>query len=232
MKSVADRRRDLTSTLAPRIDRLMGGDFVSLLKEQKVKPDDVLTVFGQYRHYCSRFPKFLSILLARTDSDVARRPLIENLWEESGEGIAQNSHLHLLDRFLTALSVKLKSDSGLSLEVAPGAAVSKYVDAIERFLLSQPLAAGFGFIGPGTEEVTSKQYSIFFESLRSYELLADSDLIFFASHIQADVRHANLFWHALENICESDDDWRHVKSGAEASLDLELTFWKELVDEL
>lgn len=225
MMTTIDRRNELTEALRPRVDRLIESEFASLLKNQSIQPADVLGAFRQYRHYCSRFPKFLSLLLARSESEVARRPLIANLWEESGEGNLQNSHLQLLDRFLNATA-------GGSPDVSPGAAVSKYVFEIERYLWNQPVAAAFGFIGPGTEEITSRQYSIFLEALRGYQLWSESDLIFFASHIEADVRHANLFWDALANICKSEEDWRQVKVGAEASLDLELTFWKELVADL
>lgn len=228
--TLEERRRKLGHDLKPHIEALLGTVFLRDLESARLDPKKVGAIFSQYRHYCSGFTGFLEILLQRTNSPIVQKPLLENLWEERGSGNANLSHVTMLDDFVVAWGVA----TGLTPEEAkrfPKAEVpvTSFLNDIREHLQKAPLAAAFGFIGPGTEEVTSEQYARFLKGLRSYGLVAEEKLAFFDVHIAADIQHANFFWQALEQVALTESDWDDVTAGAKHSLTRETKFWNEMV---
>ena len=136
----------------------------------------------------------------------------------------------MLAKFLAGWACAAGIDQLKRPEIRP--AVRSFVDDILSYLQSASLPAAFGFLGPGTEEVTSEQYKMLLEGLRSYRLVNEADLEFFSAHITADVRHADTFWTALEQIAKTEEEWNEVYTGARHSLIRETKFWNELAGEL
>ena len=224
------RRLSLNAVLKPHIEDLLNSAFVRNLEAGRVEPAKVWQVFSQYRHYCSAFTEFLEILLQRTTSPVAQKPLLENLWEEKGSGDSAKTHVRMLEDFVGAWGEAL-GRTPESIRVLPPAEapVTEFVRDIRSHLQTATLASAFGFIGPGTEEVTSQQYTCFLRGLKSYGLVENSKLAFFEVHIVADIQHANLFWQALEQVAHTEADWLEVTSGAKQSLLRETQFWNEIM---
>lgn len=225
-----ERRAKLAVSLRKDIEALHASTSLQAISSGKVKPEYIWQAFGQYLHYCGSFPRFLGVIISRTTSPVARQPLIENLWEESGSGLGGKSHVLMLENFLASWARAAGIDPLKRPEIRP--AVRSFVDDILSYLQSASLPAAFGFLGPGTEEVTSEQYRLLLEGLRSYGLVQETDLEFFTAHITADVRHADTFWTALEQIAKTEEEWNEVYTGARHSLVRETKFWNELAGEL
>lgn len=224
-----ERRIKLKSELQPLIGALMKSPVILSIIDGKASSEFVWHVFMQYRFYCARFPQFLGALLARTAEPIARQPLVENLWEESGSGDSAKSHVAMLDTFLLAWARAIgKNQSEFESWLQPREAVDSFVTEVLALLNSESLPFAFGFLGPGTEEVTTEQYTRLLEGLRGYHLVEESDLEFFAAHIIADIKHADTFWNALEQVSKSDADWNDVAAGAKKSLERETMFWNEL----
>lgn len=229
MIDLKQRRKEMTNYLSPLVNKLLEGPFSKGLNQGTFHPNFVGQVFGEYRLYCASFPKFLGTLLARTDEEIARRPLIINLWEESGEGDLEKTHLKMLDRFLLAWSqAKPKGETFAPVGFVSKTATKDFCDDIQNYLATKSAPQVFGFIGPGTEEVTARQYELFVAGLRKYSMVSEKDLEFFSAHMVADVRHADLFWNALENVCKTEADWGLAAEGAKASLEMEIQFWANL----
>ena len=229
MHDPMSRRERLTAVLQPLIHDLTHCSFATKLQGRELEAHDVLTTFRQYRFYCASFPQLLATLLARVDDELVRRPLVINLWEESGEGDLTKTHLKMLDRFISSWSKALNVIDTDRRE--PQGPVSIFVSGASSYLKERSLPAAFGFIGPGTEGVTSQQYEIFLDGLRKYELVKEDDLQFFSAHIETDVRHANLFWEGLHAVCGNDDGaWIEAERGALDSLKLEKEFWNQVIE--
>lgn len=228
--SIETRRSNLNAVLGPDIKGLLESTFVRDLEAGRMEPGKIWQIFSQYRHYCAGFTEFLEILLSRTASPVAQKPLLENLWEEKGSGDSMKTHVRMLEDFVGAWGEALgktpESSRALPSAEAP---VAGFVRDIRTHLQSAPLPSAFGFIGPGTEEVTSRQYSRWLRGLKTYGLVESSKLEFFEVHIVADIQHADHFWQALEHVASSEADWLEVVSGAKRSLRLETQFWNEIV---
>jgi len=231
MVELNQRRRDLMMSLSPKVDKLLSSSFSRGLLNKTHSPECILRAFQEYRVYCASFPKFLGTLLSRSDDEVVRQPLIINLWEESGEGDLRKTHLKMLDRFLSSWSESIGLKNW-EIAATSGTVTRKFSSDIHSYLQTKSLPEVFGFIGPGTEEVTTKQYELFVKGLRGYGLVNDGDLEFFTTHLVADVRHADLFWDALAAVCVSEDSWHLAQQGASASLDLEIVFWENLLKEV
>ncbi len=228
---MSERRAILSQELRPHIEALLDTRFTRELEAASLDPRKVGAIFAQYRHYCAGFTGFLETLLQRTSLPIAQKPLLENLWEERGSGDSAKSHVTMLDDFLVAWN----EATGLAahearVHPAANTAVSSFLGDIREHLEHAPLAAAFGFIGPGTEEVTSEQYAGFLRGLRAYGLVSEAKLAFFEVHIAADIQHANLFWQALEKVATTEAEWRDVAAGAKRSLVREVQFWNEMVE--
>ncbi len=221
-----ERRLKLSADLKPAVNKLLSSRVFRAIESRQADPKSIWTVFNDYRHYCANFPQFLELILVRTNSPIARQPLIDNLWEESGSGDKSKSHVAMLDTFLDSWGRAAGMSSTKTLEPSP-AAVS-FVDDILKYVKTASLPAVFGFFGPGTEEITSEQYVVLLKGLRSYGLVGEEKLGFFGTHITADIKHADVFWQALENVASSEADWLDVTQGARDSLKRETQFWSEM----
>lgn len=225
-----ERRAKLNSNLRPDVAEMMSSAIFKQIESGQLEPAKIWAYFAQYQHYCTSFPRFLGALLSRTNLPVARQPLIENLWEESGSGDVRKSHVEMLETFLKSWGQAIGLTEAAMASRAPKNPVVSFVDDISSYLASASMPSAFGFIGPGTEEITSEQYAVFLTGLRSYGLVDESKLEFFAAHIDADIRHANVFWDALDHIAIEESDWVDVERGARQSLKRETKFWKEMAE--
>ncbi len=222
------RRLKLSADLKKDVGELLSSRMFQQIENRQADPKQIWYVFADYRHYCANFTKFLEIIMSRTDSLIAKQPLIENLWEESGSGDGSKSHVAILETFLASWGRAIGMSSNEILEIKPSPVVTSFVDEILIYLKTAPLPAAFGFVGPGTEEITSQQYSVFLEGLRSYQLVGENELAFFSTHIDADIKHADVFWSALDQVAATESDWLAVAQGARESIKRETQFWNEM----
>lgn len=228
--TLEERRRQLGQELRPHIANLLDSPFTRDLEAGRLNPHQLWTIFSQYRHYCQEFTGFLEALLKRTDSAIAQKPLLENLWEERGSGDDKKSHVVMLENFVGAWGEALGMTAVEARSLAPARPpIQSFVTDIRKYLVEAAVPAAFGFVGPGTEEVTSEQYSRFLKGLRSYRLVENSKLEFFEVHIATDIQHANFFWQALDQVALTERDWLDVSEGAKHSLSRETKFWNEMM---
>lgn len=223
-----ERRQKLSAALQSDLESLMTSQVLQEIGNGRADPRSVWLVFSQYQYYCKSFPLFLEAILTRTTSVIARQPLLDNLWEEAGSGDVAKSHPAMLETFLESWGFACGIPKPQMLTSEPSRPVVSFVEDILTFLRTAPLPAAFGFLGPGTEEITSQQYKLILRGLRSYGLVDELKFEFFSAHITADIKHAEAFWDALEDVARTEDDWLNVERGARESLKREVKFWKEM----
>ncbi len=178
----------------------------------------------QYSVYCASFPRCLAAVAANVPDDATRSPLIENLWEEHGEGEISRSHRALYERFATALDIP--GQEKRENQALP--TTRQYVDELFDLCHSEHFLIGLGALGPGTELFTSQEYESLFAGLIRYDFLSEYDLEFFKAHIGLDDTH---YAEMLEAILPWAEDVAHqerIRHGAERAVRMEAEFWDGL----
>src|SRR2546421_3407767 len=84
--------QQLEADLRPGIERILTHPFLQRLAEASITSSQLREFTLQYNIYCSHFPRYLAAVAANVPDDATRLSLIENLWEEHGEGNLDLSH--------------------------------------------------------------------------------------------------------------------------------------------
>jgi pyrroloquinoline quinone (PQQ) biosynthesis protein C len=184
-------------------------------------------VFSQYKFYCEKFPSFLNLISDRFSAHREVAVLRENLAEELGLTNAGVSHLALFEKFIGSIEAHLEERK----PHVRGSAVSEYISKLDSFLAGANFFESLGAIGPGTEEITPKQYSHILTGLKRY---ANStfDTEFFSVHISGDRVHAEEIRRCFQEVAKTDHESESFLRGAERALILEKCFWDELQIEM
>jgi len=183
--------------------------------------EELQIVFSEYRPYCDVFPRLLSAVAANTPDDTIRFTLIDNLWDEYGNGDIAKSHRALYDRFLASLGVPPDA------VVQSAYATKRYVTKCLNFCKDSHYLCGLGFLGPGTESFTNSEYSTIYNGLRKLNDRSSGnlDLEFWEVHIDVDEDHAAECIEAISASCCTDKDVERVMEGAMFAIEAEREFW-------
>lgn len=214
----------LEAELQPMISQILDHPFLNRLAEGRLSQEQLRYFAMQYSVYCSYFPRFLAASAANVPDDRTRMPIMENLWEEHGEGRIERSHRVLYEQF--ALALGLSADDLHRVSPLPNtrACVENLLDLCEEGHFLESLGA----LGPGTEYFTTKEYLKILTGLRNYPQLSETDLVFWEVHTELDEEHYSEMIDALRPWTRTSVEESLVRHGAIKAIELEVLFWDGL----
>lgn len=182
----------------------------------------------QDRHIAYMFPKLIGLIIARLPANNeytvrARMPLIENLWEESGDGCHESAHSTLMDRLLLSIGVP---EAEMCVDPLP--TTCRFVDMQFELTEANPMS-GIGAFCYANEYLALREYP----PIQSAVLTAfpKSDIRFFEANWEADGRHTQLAEQSMTMLCQSEADYTAIRRGATLALEARVNFYDGICQE-
>jgi pyrroloquinoline-quinone synthase len=162
------------------------------------------------------------LLTASSISDIhSKIILVQNIWEELGEGTVEKSHVMILTRFLRDIHFDFANLIILD-------ETRLYLNEMKKIILSDPYCA-LGALGPANEYLLKLEYKKIFnayEKLKTLENLPEAS--FFKINLEADQSHSALLFSLIERITETEEDSEKVIEGNLKALDARIRFYDGL----
>ena len=165
-----------------------------------------------------RFPCLLALVIATIEDPVLRQPLVQNLWEEHGEGRADRTH--------HALFCDLMRSAGVEPISHPNSSTEEYIGAQESLARTGSLV-GLGVFCYANEYITLREFEPLERSAR--RCYPGADISFFEANRQVDARHAQETEAVILAVARSSSDFAAVEEGLELALDARAAFYTGLL---
>lgn len=220
--------KELENELREGIDKILHHPFLKRIDDAWLNQTQLKYFVEQYSVYCRYFPRFLAAAAANIPDDKTRMPIVENLWEEHGEGKLSKSHRILFNKFAASLGLSEKDLDA----VEPLATTRICCENLINLCHDGHFIESLGALGPGTEFFTNEEYSIIANGLRKYDYLSDKDIEFWLVHISLDEDHYSEMIDCLRPWANTLENRYLIKTGAKKAIDLEILFWDGLEDNL
>ncbi len=218
----------LKGELREGIDTIINHPFIQRIKSGQLNKKQFRYFVEQYGIYCNYFPRFLAAAAANITDEKTRFPIIENLWEEHGEGDFRRSHRVLFNNFALAFDLDVMDLS----KSTPLPSTQKCVSELFDMCLHAHFLESLGALGPGTEYFTSEEYAAIEEGLKQYDVLNEPDYEFWTAHISLDEDHYSDMEAVLVPHIHSEENRNLITRGAHKAIELEILFWDGLEENL
>lgn len=218
----------LKQDLRQGIDRIIQHPFIKRIESGRLNKEQFQFFVEQYGIYCNYFPRFLAAAAANIPNEKTRYPIIENLWEEHGEGIFSRSHRVLFNNFALAFDLDV-----MDLEKSKALpSTNKCVQELFQLCLNGHFLESLGALGPGTEYFTSEEYGAIEAGLKLYDTLSEKDIEFWTVHISLDEDHYSDMEKILIPYITNEESKAMISKGAHTAIYLENIFWDGLEEHL
>lgn len=190
-----------------------------LLKRKKnMSKEDLILWLTQEYFVSVEFVNWFLNSASLTKNISAKIILVENIWEELGEGKKENAHVSILAEFLSKIGIKEEE-----IKILPE--TKMYLDIMKKITTSHFLKS-LGALGPANEYLLKLEYLIMFDSykiLKEKENLPDSK--FFQINLTADESHSEKLFNLIEKISITDEEKNLVINGNLEALDARNFFY-------
>lgn len=220
--------KSLEAELQESINKILKHPFLKRIEDGWLDKRQLQYFVKQYSVYCRYFPRFLAAAAANIPDDRTRMSIIENLWEEHGEGKIAKSHRILFNQFAASLEVSV--DDLDQAEALPTTRIC--CENLINLCHDGHFLESLGALGPGTEFFTNEEYSIIVRGLQKYDFLSEKDIEFWTVHISLDEGHYSEMIESIEPWANTLENRYLIKTGAKKAIDLEILFWDGLEDNL
>ncbi len=210
--------------LKPKIAQILNHPFLERIASGTLTKEQLRFFTLQYSIYCSYFPRFLAAAAASVPDDRTRMPIMENLWEEHGEGKIQASHRVLYENYAKGLGLEPKDLLAAVPLPNTRACVENLLDLCEEGHFLESLGA----LGPGTEYFTTAEYLKILGGLRRTNLFSEDHLEFWVVHTTLDEEHYAEMIDAIRFWTKSSTEESMIRLGAIKAIELEVLFWDGL----
>ncbi|EQA44187.1 Iron-containing redox enzyme [Leptospira broomii serovar Hurstbridge str. 5399] len=190
-------------------------------REKRMERSDLLLWLKQEYFVSVAFVNWFLNAAAISDSVSSKIVLVENIWEELGEGKEDEAHVSLLKRFLAEMEESVTAE-----DLLPETA--QYLGLMQRITTTDFLAA-LGALGPANEYLLKLEYGRMFLSykeLKSRILLPDGK--FFQVNLDADESHSEKLFRLIQEVADDEPKRERVREGAILALNARLVFYDGL----
>jgi len=153
----------------------------------------------------------------------AKIVLVQNIWEELGEGNPDLSHVQILTQFLSKIGISEKE-----LNILPH--TEKYLKIMKEITNSNFYSA-LGALGPANEYLLKLEYGIMYNSYQDLKLREKlPEAYFFQVNLEADESHSAKLFRLIDSICVDSEKKEQVIKGNKDALDARMLFYEGLME--
>ncbi|EMF82327.1 hypothetical protein LEP1GSC188_1700 [Leptospira weilii serovar Topaz str. LT2116] len=190
-------------------------------KERRMEKEDLLLWLRQEYFVSVDFVNWFLNTAAISDSVDAKIVLVSNIWEELGEGNAEDSHVRILKKFLSDMGETVQDIHRLP-------KTKSYLDLMRKITTTDFYSA-LGALGPANEYLLKLEYSRIFRSYRDLkERVCLPEGKFFQVNLSADESHAEKLFRLIEVVADTEEKRNRVMEGNRLALDARLVFYDGL----
>jgi len=194
----------------------------------------------QYQGYTSWFPKYLTCVMSKLESDQHRAYFQENLEEESGnldeETIQQLEALGIQEAWVQGiphpiLFRRFQVALGIDARTQPLCTAAILWRKKFRMMLERATACeAIGAMGLGTESMVKYIYRPITTAIQKHTDLDREAYVFFELHSEVDDEHAELMMKVADDLAQDDPrNIQQIQRGMEQALELRAEFWDAML---
>ncbi|MCC5813501.1 MAG: iron-containing redox enzyme family protein [Leptospira sp.] len=191
-------------------------------KKSHIDLDSMLLWLSQEYHVSVSFVNWFLYTAAQTDDQYAKIVLVENIWEELGEGDLSQTHVSILDKFLENLNYNTEKRIFLP-------HTKNYLDYMLS-IVQKSFFHGIGALGPANEYLLKLEYSIMRNLYLTLQKNHDLPTpVFFQVNLSADEGHSKRLFDLIESTANTQEKRIAVEEGNRLALDARLIFYDGLM---
>ncbi|MGJ4733570.1 iron-containing redox enzyme family protein [Leptospira levettii] len=190
------------------------------LKERNLRMsfDDLILWLSQEYFVSIGFVDWFLLVAANTRDQKAKIVLVENIWEELGEGNISETHVSILTSFLEQLNFDFAKH-----QILPE--TKTYLDKMKS-VIDLGFFYGLGALGPANEYLLKLEYSqianAYHQLKREFNLPEGK---FFQVNLDADEGHSKRLFDLIETVCITEESKKQVIEGNRLALDAREDFY-------
>jgi len=188
--------------------------FMQDFAQGKVPKENLARFAASYCFQVDQFKRFVAQVYANAEPRDVRELMLENLWEEHGEGDDSRDHTALVAKFARALGAEIED----IYDVEPIRESRQWVDRILQVCRDEDFVVGLAAISFGIEFRTQTM-AFLGQIYREQYGLSEDDLEFFFMHIEADEEHAGRAIELVRRYCTTEELLERCKAGVREVLD-------------
>ena len=151
----------------------------------------------------------------------AKIVLVQNIWEELGEGKLENSHVKILEEFLNQIQFNFNN-----LKLFSG--TEKYLQRMKE-IIEMGFLESLGALGPANEYLLKLEYGTIAQSYNALkQKLNLPEAKFFQVNLNADESHSKKIFELIEKIAISPKQQQRVIRGNLLALEARILFYEGL----
>ncbi|MGV3666986.1 MAG: iron-containing redox enzyme family protein [Leptospira bouyouniensis] len=180
--------------------------------------EDLLLWLSQEYFVSIGFVDWFLLVAAKTEDQKAKIVLVENIWEELGEGKIAETHVSILTDFLNQLNFDF-----LSHKMLPE--TKTYLEKMKS-VIDLGFFYGLGALGPANEYLLKLEYSQISDAYQKLKLkLGLPEGKFFQVNLDADEGHSKRMFDLIAETAITDESKKQVIEGNLLALDARLDFY-------
>jgi pyrroloquinoline-quinone synthase len=182
--------------------------FIQDFAQGRVPKENLARFAASYCFQVDQFKRFVAQVYANAEPRDVRELMLENLWEEHGEGQEGRDHTALVAKFARALGAEIED----IYDVEPIRESRQWVDRILNVCRDEDFVVGLAAISFGIEFRTQTM-AFLGQVYRDAYGLTEDDLEFFFMHLEADEEHAGRAIELVRKYCTTEELLERCKAG-------------------
>ena len=188
--------------------------FMIEFAQGKIPKENLARFAASYCFQVDNFKRFVAQVYANAEPRDVRELMLENLWEEHGEGDPSRDHTALVAKFGRALGANIEDIYA----VEPIPEGRQWIDRILRVCREEEFVVGLAAISFGIEFRTQTM-ALLGRIYRDAYGLSEDDLEFFFLHLEADEEHAGRAIELVRKYCTTEELLERCKAGVREVLE-------------
>ena len=189
-------------------------EFMQRFASGGVPKENLARFAASYCYQVDQFKRFVAAVYANAEPRDVRELMLENLWEEHGEGDPERDHTVLVARFGRALGAEIPDPY----DVEPIPEGRQWIQRILRVCQEEHFVVGLAAISFGIEFRTGTM-AFLGQIYRDQYGLSEQDLEFFFMHLEADEEHAGRAIELVRKYCTTEELLERSKWGVQEVLE-------------
>lgn len=204
-----------------RIHSLWNHEFLRRCREGQLTVPEVRVLAVQMYKFCKEFVRILASILSCCPDEAAQAIILDNLWDEMGEGDSNRAHPALFRKFTRELGIDDETLESLVTEPETRAMIDTYLALPHRY----GYLAALGAVCFASEGIVSTLYSQLQQGILGAAPFSQEALTFFNVHIVVDDGHAAKLASLVEPRVKTLEQQKIVNKAISEALDARVQFF-------